>query len=138
MDIDAVPQDNSSTYASNKKAIYAKDADGHVKVVGSSGWEAEETVTKQALYDLQEMAKEAYCEVKKGVKSPLYYHMYAMRMDEQLLSDATGFFKWTMKRDFQPSVFARIKEKRLAIYAEVMGKTSEELKLLPEENYECN
>ena len=138
MDINSVPQDDSSTYAYNKKAIYAKSEDGSVKVVGSSGWDAEEIVTKQALNDLEEMAEEAYCEVKNGEKSPLYYHMYAIRMDLQILSDATSFFQWTIKRDFQPATFAKIKEKRLSVYAEVMGKTTKELKLLPEENYECN
>jgi len=138
MDINTVPQDNSSTYANNKKAIYAKDEDGSVKVVGSSGWEAEEIVTKQALSDLEEMAHEAYCAVKRGERSSLYYHMYAIRMDLQLLSDATGFFKWTIKRDFQPAVFAKIKEKRLQNYAEVMGKTVQELKNLPKEEYECD
>jgi len=138
MDIYSVPQDDSSTYANNKKAIYAKDSDGSVKVVGSSGWEAEEIVTKQALNDLQEMAHTAYCEVKKGDKSPLYYHMYAIRMDLQILSDATGFFKWSIQRDFKPSVFKKIKEKRLLIYAETMGKSIDELRLLPKEDYECN
>jgi len=33
MDASSVPQDDSSTYAKNKKAIYAKDEDGSVKVV---------------------------------------------------------------------------------------------------------
>jgi len=137
MEIDTVPQDNSSTYASNKKAIYAKDKDGSVRVVGSSGWEVEEIVTKQALEDLELLAQEAYCEVKKGYKSPLYYYMYAVRMDLQVLSDATGFFKWTIKRDFQPNHYKKIKEKRLSIYAEVMGMTLEKLKRLEEKEYEC-
>ncbi len=138
MDIKNVPQDDSSTYAKNKKAIYARDEDGSVKVVGSSGWNAEETVTKQALEDLEEHAIEAYCEVKKGLKSPLYYHMYAIRMDLQVLSESTGFFKWTIKRDFKPEVFAKISVKRLAMYAEAIGKTSEELKVLEDKKYECN
>ena len=138
MDINNVPQDDSSTYAKNKKAIYARDEDGSVKVVGSTGWSAEETVTKQALEDLQRNAAEAYCEVKKGLKSPLYYHMYAVRMDLQVLSESTGFFKWTISRDFKPNVFAKMSEKRLAVYAEAMGKTNKELKVLEDENYECN
>ena len=138
MKIQNVPQDNSSTYSNNKKAIYAKAEDGSVKIVGSSGWEAEETVTKQALLDLEEHAKEAYCEVKKGLKSPLYYHMYSIRMDLQVLADATGFFKWTINRDFKPEVFEKISDKRLAVYADAMGKHKEELKILEEKNYECN
>lgn len=134
MDIMSVPQDDSSTYANNKKAIYAADEEGKVKVVGSSGWSAEETVTKQALEDLQESAIEAYEVVKKGEKSPLYYHMYNIRMDLQVLAESTGFFKWTIKRDFRPEVFDKIAEKRISIYAEAMGKTKEELKQLPEIN----
>jgi len=138
MNIDNVPQEDSSTYAKNKKAIYARDEDGSVKVVGSSGWNVEETVTKQALSDLELNAQEAYCEVKLGKKSPLYYYMYAIRMDLQVLAESTGFFKWTIKRDFNPEVYAKISDKRLAIYSEAMGKTQEELKELEEKNYECN
>ena len=137
MDIKSVPQDESSTYAKNKKAIYATDEDGVVKVVGSSGWEAEETVTKQALQDLEESARYAYCLVKKGEKSPLYYYMFALRMDLQLLAESTGFFKWTIKKDFDPKKFAKINDKRLEIYADALGKTKEELKILEELDYEC-
>ena len=137
MDINSVPQDNSSTYANNKKAIYAKDEDGNVKVVGSSGWEAEEIATKQVLEDLEESAIKAYCEVKNGLKSPLYFYMYEVRMDLQLLADATGFFQWTIKKDFKPEQFAKIKEKRLSEYAEALGKTNEELKVLIKRDYEC-
>ncbi|MCW8838450.1 MAG: hypothetical protein OQJ77_04025 [Thiovulaceae bacterium] len=137
MDIKSVPQDNSPVFEGGKKAIYATDEDGKVKVVGSSGWEAEETVTKQALQDLEDNAKEAYCAVKKGEKSPLYYYMFALRMDLQLLAESTGFFKWTIKKDFNPKTFSNIKDKRLEVYAEALGKTKEELKVLEELDYEC-
>ena len=137
MDINSVPQDDSSTYSNNKKAIYARNEDGSVNVVGSSGWDAEETVTKQALEDLQESAAEAYAEVLNGEKSPLYYHMYAIRMDLQVLADSTGFFKWTIKKDFDPKKFAKISDKRLAVYADAMGKSIDELKVLEDLNHEC-
>lgn len=137
MDIKEVPQDDISTYANNKKAIYAKDTDGKIKVVSSTGWTAEETVTKQALDDLQELAEEAYCAVKRGEKSPLYYYMYALRMDLQVLSETTGFFKWTIKRDFSPTTFAKIKDSRLDAYAEALGKNATELKELEDKNYDC-
>jgi len=136
MDINSVPQDNSSTYANNKKAIYAVGDDGKVGVVTSSGWEVEEAATKQALNDLEENAKAAYEIVKSGEKSALYFHMYDVRMDLQVLSESTGFFKWTIKRDFAPEKFAKISEKRLSIYSEAMGKTPEELKTLPKGMYE--
>lgn len=132
MNIDSVPQEDSSTYAKNKKAIYAQDIDGSVKIVGSTGWNVEETVTKQALQDLEDSAIKAYKEVKSGKFSPLYYYMYALRMDLDVLSQVTGFFKWTIKRDFKPSVYANISVKRLEVYADAMGKTQEELKVLEE------
>ena len=132
MDINSVPQDNSSTYANNKKAIYASDEDGVVKVVSSSGWEAEETATKQVLNDLEQAAQSAYKEVKEGLKSTLYFHMYDIRMDLQVLAESTGFFKWTIKKDFNPSTFSKINEKRLNIYADAMGKNTKELLVLPE------
>lgn len=136
MDVENVPQDDSSTYASHKKAIYAADESGHVGVVASSGWEVEEAATKQALHDLENSAQEAYELVKSGEMSPLYFHMYNVRMDLQVLSESTGFFKWTIKKDFDIQKFLNIKEKRLAVYADAMGKSSEELKVLPKELYE--
>ena len=132
MDIRSVPQDNSSTYSNHKKAIYAVDENGKVIAVESSGWSAEETVTKQALQDLQEQALEAYRLVQKEEKSPLYYYMYAARMDLQVLSESTGFFKWTIKRDFDVQTYSKISLKRLSVYAEVLGKTPEEIRALPE------
>jgi len=137
MDIKSVPQDDSSTYSNNKKAIYARGEDGSVNVVGSSGWNAEETVTKQALEDLKDSAAEAYCEVLYGKKSTLYYYMFAVRMDLQVLADSTGFFKWTIKKDFDPKKFANISDKRLAVYADAMGKSMDELRVLEELDHEC-
>ncbi len=137
MDINNVPQDDSSTYAKNKKAIYALDDDGKVKIVGSSGWNVEEAVTKQALNDLENSAREAYSEVKNGNKSPLYYYMFALRMDLQLLAESTGFFKWTIKQDFKPENFAKISEKRLNVYADAMGKSIGDLKVLKDVEHEC-
>ena len=136
MDINSVPQDDSSTYAKNKKAIYAVGEDGKVGVVTSSGWEVEEAATKQALNDLEEHAQEAYEIVKNGEKSALYFHMYDVRMDLQVLSESTGFFKWTINKDFHPEKFAKISDKRLSVYSEAMGKTPQELKELPKGLYE--
>lgn len=137
MDKDSVPQDNSSTYSNHKKAIYAQDDDGKIKVIGSSGWIVEEMATKQALQDLEDLSKEAYCAVKKGEKSPLYYYMYALRMDLQLLAESTAFFKWTIKKDFNPTHFSKIKLSRLNIYADALGKTPESLKTIEEKDYDC-
>jgi len=131
MDIENVPQDDSSTYAKMKKAIYASNKDGTIQSIGSSGWEVEEIVTRQAIDDLDESRIEAYKLVIRGEKSPLYYYMYEARMDLIVLAQSTGFFKWTIKRDFNPDTFKEISEKRALVYCEALGKSLDELKKLP-------
>ena len=132
MDINSVPQDDSSTYANLKKAIYATDTDGRVQSVASTGWDVEEIATKVALDDIDESIKEAYNQVRSGEKSPLYYHMYAARMDLLVLAQSTGFFQWTIKRHFKPEVFAKLSEKKLLEYCDVLGINIGEIKVLPE------
>jgi len=132
MDINSVPQDNSSTYANMKKVIYASDEEGKLTSVASTGWEVEETATKLALSDIEKSIKKAYQEVQSGKKSPLYYHMYAARMDIVVLSQSTGFFQWTIKRHFKPEVFKKLSEKRLLQYCDALGITLKEIKVLPE------
>ena len=131
MDINSVPQDNSSTHSEIKKAVYASDENGKIKNIASSGWNVEETVTRLAIDDLKESSKEAYKLVKDEKMSPLYYHMYNVRMDLVVLAQSTGFFQWTIKRDFKPNIFKKINQKRILIYADALGKTTDELKILP-------
>ncbi len=133
MKIQNVPQDESSTYGKMKKTIYAKNSEGKMQGISSSGWEVEETVTRQALDDIQVHIKEAYKEVKSGKKSTLYYYMYAKKMDLLLLAQATGFFQWTIKKDFNPKRFVKIKEVRLEEYCDVLGVSKEEIMELPNE-----
>jgi len=136
MDINSVPQDDSQTYAKMKKAIYASGEDGKMQTVSSSGWEVEEIATTAALDDIQESIIDAYKQVKSGEKSPLYFHMYEARMDLVVLAQSTGFFQWTIKRDFNPDTFNKMKEERLLEYCDVLGKSIEEIKVLPELSYE--
>jgi len=133
MDLQSVPQDDSSTYAKMHKTIYAKDEEGKMQTVSSTGWSVEETVTRQALDDIDDNVKEAYKAVKSGKRSTLYYHMYEARMDLVILSQSTGFFQWTIKKDFKPKNFKNISEKRLLSYCDALGKLPEELKKLPED-----
>ncbi len=131
MDVNNVPQDNISTYGKAKKAIYAKGENGKLQTTCSTGWNVEETVTTQALQDMNEHMQKAFEEVKSGKKSPLYYYMYKKRMDLLLLSQVTGFFKWRIKRDFDPKVFAKMKTSRLLEYCDVFGIELDDIKRLP-------
>jgi len=126
-----VPQDHISTYAENKKAIYATDEEGHYGVVASSGWDVEEEATKQALHELERLADDAYETVLSAEASPLLYHMYAQRMDLQVLAQTTGIFQWRIKRHFKPEIFAKLDDEFLARYSDVLGMSVEELKVLP-------
>lgn len=133
MDINSVPQDNISTHKKEKKAIYAKDINGKLQTISSSGWNVEETVTTQAIEDINEHMQIALQEVKSGKKSPLYFYMYKKRMDLALLSQMTGFYKWTIKKDFDPEVFAKMKTSRLLQYCDVLGIELDDIKELPNE-----
>lgn len=132
MDINNVPQDAISTYAENKKAVYATDKNGQYTVVSSSGWNVEEEVTKQALTELQRQADDAYQAVVLGHNSPLYYHMYAQRMDVAVLAQSMGIFQWRVKRHLKQHTFKSLSDDMLARYSDALGINVEELQKLPE------
>lgn len=131
---DQTPQDQASTYAGNKKLLYAVDEQGSYETVTSSGWEVEELVTSMAVKELLELAEEARQQVLAGEKSPLFFWMYKARLDTLALSQATGFFRWRIRRHFKPAVFAKLKEPVLKRYSEVIGVSIEQLKTVDHES----
>ena len=131
MKLTDVPQENNKTLDGVRKAVYAVGEDGTYSAVASNGWNTEEIVTSQAVEEFERLAKLALIEITKGLCSPLEYHMYKNRMDIALLSQTTGFFKWTIKRDFKKSAFEKLSDKRLQIYADVMGINIEDLLITP-------
>jgi len=133
MKIEQVPQDNIETYDGMEKIIYAIGEEGHYDTVSSTGWEIEEAVTKQVLWELERQARESYeLAVQKKV-SPLYYHMYAQRMNLQILSQSTGLFQWRIKRHFKPEIFAKLEADLLMRYSDALGIDIETLKRIPNE-----
>ncbi|GLR75077.1 hypothetical protein [Aliivibrio sifiae] len=131
MEATKVPQDNISTYANNAKAVYATDENGDYSVVASTGWEVEEEVTKQALNEFERQAQVAYDLVRTGEKSPLYYHMFAQRMDLIVLAQSVGWFQWRVKRHFSPKVFAKLSPAKLSAYSDALGVSVKKLTKLP-------
>ena len=125
---DEVPQEKNQTLDGNKKAVYAIGEDGKYTTVASNGWSAEEIVTTQAVEEFERLAKEALDRAKSGKSSMLEYYMYNNRMDLSLLSQSTGFFKWTIKRDFKISNFNKMSDKRASIYSSVFNMEIEEFK----------
>jgi len=131
MKVQEVPQDNSTIYRGEKRAVYATSQDGEYGVVASSGWDAEEEATQQAVAELERLSDEAYEACLAGKASPLEFHMYSKRLDILSLSQATGLFQWRIKRHFRPEVFAKLSDKLLERYTDVMGISINEIKHLP-------
>ena len=131
MKSEKVPQQDISTYAGNKKAMYATDDNGEYTVIASSGWSVEEAVTTQALQELERLADEALESVRNGRCSPLYFHMYNRRMDLPTLAQSTGIFKWRIKRHFKPQIFKKLSPKILGRYCDALGLNTETLCSIP-------
>ena len=131
MKVEEVPQENNKTLEGVRKAVYAVGEDGTYTTVPSDGWNIEEIVTSQAVEEYDRQARLALEEVKKGLVSPLVYHMHKNRMDVALLAQTTGFFKWTIKRDFKKETFDKMSPNRMKIYADVMGIVVSELSSIP-------
>ena len=123
-----VPQEGNSTLGGHRKAMYARGADGKLHIVQSAGWEVEEIVTKQAVDDLLRLTENARQRVLAGQTSPLEYHMYRVRMDVPLLSQASGIWQWRIRRHFRPALFAGLSASLLTTYADAMGMTVDQLK----------
>ena len=70
--------------------------------------------------------------MKAGESSPLEYYAAKNLMDVDLLSDYSGFSKRTIRKHFLPDNFAKLDEKTLEIYADVLRITVAELTTIPE------
>jgi hypothetical protein len=125
-----VPQDNSATLGGFRKALYARGADGRIHTVASTGWEAEEAATLQAVDECNRQITQAHADVVAGRASPLRYHMLRARMDETLLAQTVGlglFGRWRVRRHLRPETFAKLAPRLLARYAEALGLTMDQL-----------
>ena len=131
MDLQNVPQEGNKTLGGYRKAVYAKDAGGHIVAVASKGWEVEEIVTSQAVEEMRALAETARQNAINGLSSPLEYWMYARRMDLLLLAQSTGIWRWRIRRHLRPEIFARLSPNLLKRYAEALGLTIQQLQRLP-------
>ena len=131
MDVNEVPQEGNRTLGVHRKALYAKDADGRMVIVASSGSEVDETVTMQAVDRMHAQAEEARARAQAGKTSPLEYWMYARRMDVPLLSQVSGVWQWRIRRHFHPQRFEHLSAGALSRYAEALGLDIAQLKVLP-------
>ncbi len=131
MDLENVPQEGNATLGGHRKAMYARDRDGRIGAVASAGWEVEEIVTRQAVDELERLAAEALAGVRAGTASPLAYHMYRARMDDTLLAQVTGLWRWRVRRHLRPEVFRTLSPALLTRYAAALGMDVEQLTHIP-------
>lgn len=121
-----VPQD-PSFYRGIKRACYALDENGNYVIATSKGWDTERVVTEQALLDLEAHVEEVRAEVEAGKLSPLAYHLATHMMTPKLFAQHVGVATWRVKRQFKPAVFAKLSQERLALYADCLDMTVEDL-----------
>lgn len=123
-----LPQDSSALAGVTREVCYVKDSNGKYTSDLSTGWDVKKQALDNAWDDIKERVEEAALLVKKGEVSPVYYFMELKLMDLTLLSSYTGFWKWTIKRHFKPSVFKALSVAKLNIYAKTFEISIEELK----------
>lgn len=131
MRIEEVPQQTNAALAGIRKAVYACDESGVIAVVPSRGWEVEEIVTQHAVDALILKASEALVQAKAGTCSTLTYWMLAKRMDEVVLAQSTGFWRWRVRRHLQPKHFLKLPDHILQVYSQALGVPVATLKSLP-------
>jgi hypothetical protein len=126
-----VPQDARPEYGGERRALYATDDSGHYEAVPSAGWQADGIANQQAVEEYRRLADEALARVRAGVSSPLEFHMYDRRMEPETLAEATGLWRWRVRRHLRPAVFARLPQPLLQRYADALGVPVDRLRTAP-------
>jgi hypothetical protein len=128
---DEVPQDSRPEYGGERRALYAVDETGHYATVASAGWRADEIVNQQAVEEYRRLAEDALQRAKAGAASPLEFHMHERRMELETLAEATGLWRWRVRRHLRPEIFAALSPELRRRYADALGISAEQLAQLP-------
>ena len=132
MKVSDVPQDLKYMKGSVVRDLsYAVDEHGVYTSVVSDGWTPKNDALEITLDDIGLQCEEILERYRKGETSPLEYHMAKNLMSIELLSDYSGVSKRTIRKHFDPAVFARLDDDTLNIYADTLRITVDELKSMP-------
>ena len=112
---------------------YAVDQDGRYVLAQSAGWEPANLANQQHWALLGREVLEIMVRVRAGEVSPLAYYMAIHQMDDKLLAEYTGIWRWRVRRHLRPDVFRRLSPAVLARYAAVFGVAPAALRTLPEQ-----
>lgn len=133
MKVDEVPQDEGSCYGEIRRLTYAVDNSGIYQGVKTKGWEAEIDTTNVAVESANERIRETWAMVRENKLSPLAYHIEFARMTPSMLSLDSGIWLWRVKRHLKPEIFKGLSDKILKKYAEALGITLDQIKIVPSE-----
>lgn len=125
-----VPQDHG-IFGQWHAICYVTDENGEYVRTQSAGWEPTNIANGIAWEFINEELAEVLKKVKKGLLSPLAYHMNKNLMDVKMLSQYAGFSSWKVKRHLKPRVFNSLDDVVLQRYAAVFNMTIEQLKEVP-------
>lgn len=123
-----VPQDKSALVNYTRELCYAKNNEGKYETTLSTGWNVKTDALDIAWDEVKRRVEEAKQAVKEGTKSPVYYYMELRLMDVKILSAYTGFWKFSVRRHMKPSVFKKLSDKKLIVYAKAFDISVDELK----------
>jgi hypothetical protein len=124
-----VPQDIGSLSKNNmKELVYATDQEGNYTTSLSSGWDPKSIALSNSIDEINERIAIAKQMVLNCEVSPIYYYMELNKMDIKILSSYIGYWKWRVKRHFNPKIFESLSDKVLNKYASIFNISIEELK----------
>ena len=133
MKVKDVPQDLKYLEGTVIRDVdYAVDDKGNYQAVMSDGWTPKNDALEITMDDIYEQCQEILDRVRSGETSPLEYHAAKNLMPLELLSKYSGFSKRTIRKHFNPKVFATLDDKTLTVYAEVLRISVDEIRRIPD------
>lgn len=123
-----IPQDESPLKGWTREVCYAKNEEGRYERGLSTGWSVKKEALDSAWSEVDRKVNEALELVRSGKASPILYFMELKLMDVGVLAHYTGFWKWRVKRHFNPKRFTKLSDSVLQKYADVFEISVEQLK----------
>ena len=127
-----VPQDKE-LFGDQREMCYAVDENGRYVLAESAGWDPANVANSQAWEAISSEIADILAKIRRGELSPLAYHMAANQMDEKLLAEYAGLFRWQVRRHLRPGPFSKISPKLRERYGSLFSIPAEELGKIPDD-----
>ena len=122
-----LPQDKSSLENVTREICYVKNESGRYETGLSTGWEVKTIALDNMWNEIKRRTDQAKKDCLAGKVSPITYYFELQLMDISVLAGYTGFFQWQIKRHMSPSVFKKLRKKKLQKYADAFNISINEL-----------